>query len=527
MKALLKPITMLLFAVVMGCNMGCTKSNDNNSGGNPDNDVLVTTYTPSDVTASTAVSGCSVQVRQGLSLTKIGVCWSTSANPTAQDSQLSSEAWNEPFVKTLTGLSPNTTYHVRAFALRGLEYYYGEDKAFTTLADNGGGGGNTPVLPTVTTAQITDITQNTALCGGNVTSDGGATVLERGICWGMNHEPNISGSHIANGDGTGSYTVLMTGLTPGTVYYVRAYAVNSQGTNYGDEMHFTTLSGGGGNGGGYGPPPTGAINGVFSVSPTKQVWFSKGNLQYIGSASTPYWKFAEHQWEYLGNNGQGGSTCQTVNRDLFGWGTSGWNNGNVYYQPWDIHNIVNGSIGFGYGPTDGTDYTYDLTGTYSHSDWGVHNFINNATGQWRTLTQPEWDFVLNSRTTISGIRYAMAKISGTSNGTVNGVILFPDEWSMDTYNPINCNQSGASFNSNIVSFSQWTIFEAAGAVFLPAAGSHDGNSTHYVGSHGSYWSASCCNCGTAYFVFFYDGKLGVSQVSRCGGRSVRLVHNTQ
>ena len=121
--------------------VGCTKPNDNNnSNGNPDNDVVVTTYTPSDVTASTAVSGCSVQVRQGLSLTKIGVCWSTSANPTAADNQLSSEAWNEPFVKTLTGLSPNTTYHVRAFALRGLEYYYGEDKAFTTLADNGGGG---------------------------------------------------------------------------------------------------------------------------------------------------------------------------------------------------------------------------------------------------------------------------------------------------------------------------------------------------------------------------------------------------
>ena len=325
MKALSKPTIMLLFIAVMSCIVSCTKPNNNNSSGNSDDDVIVTTYTPSDVTASTAVSGCSVQVRQGLSLTKIGICWSTSSNPTVQDSQLSSEAWNEPFVKTLTGLSPNTTYHVRAFALRGLEYYYGEDKTFTTLAEgggnNGGGGGGgsiTPVLPTVITAQVTDITQNTAQCGGDVTSDGGATVMERGICWGTSHNPNTSGSHITNGNGTGSYSVLMTGLVPGTVYYVRAYAINSQGTGYGDEMYFTSLPSGGGNGGGYGPPPTGAINGVFSVSPSKQVWFSQGNLQYNaaqgshqcadGTTKQGTWRFAEKQWHFVGGTKYGNTS---------------------------------------------------------------------------------------------------------------------------------------------------------------------------------------------------------------------------
>ena len=132
-----------LCVMAMMCIMGCTKpsiddngnnnNNGNSGGGNSGPDVTVTTYTPSDITTSSAVCGGFVQVVQGLSLTKVGICWSTSPNPTANDSQLSSDAWNEPIVKTISGLSPNTTYHVRAFALRGLEYYYGEDMSFTTI----------------------------------------------------------------------------------------------------------------------------------------------------------------------------------------------------------------------------------------------------------------------------------------------------------------------------------------------------------------------------------------------------------
>lgn len=80
--------------------------------------------------------------------------------------------------------------------------------------------------------------------------------------------------------------------------------------------------------------PVGAINGLFSVSSTKQVYFSKGNLQYIGSASTPYWQFAENQWDYIGSFN--GSTFSNVDRDLFGWGTSGYNHGAICYQPWDM-----------------------------------------------------------------------------------------------------------------------------------------------------------------------------------------------
>lgn len=111
---------------------GCAPEDNN------DNDVRVTTYTPQDITPFSAVCGGDVIVVQGLSLSSLGVCWSTEPNPTAEDTHLSTTNWNEPFVCTITGLEPSTKYHVRAYALRGLEYYYGDDKEFTTKEGGNG-----------------------------------------------------------------------------------------------------------------------------------------------------------------------------------------------------------------------------------------------------------------------------------------------------------------------------------------------------------------------------------------------------
>lgn len=106
----------------------------------PNDEVKVTTYTPQDITTTTAVCGGDVIVTQGLSLNELGVCWSTGLTPTIEDPHLSTTTWNQPFVCTITGLEPNTVYHVRAYVLRGLEYCYGEIKSFTT--ENNGGGLN-------------------------------------------------------------------------------------------------------------------------------------------------------------------------------------------------------------------------------------------------------------------------------------------------------------------------------------------------------------------------------------------------
>lgn len=266
--------------------------------------------------------------------------------------------------------------------------------------------------------------------------------------------------------------------------------------------------------------PVGAIGGTFSVDQNRHVFFSQGNLQYIGSAPAPYWKFAENQWDYFGETTGQGSESQTVDRDLFGWGTSGWDNGNTYYQPWSTGEGVN-EQGYGYGPTNGTNYTYDLAGTYSNADWG-HNAISNGGNtpdQWRTLTKNEWVFLFNTRGTTSCIRYAKAMVNG-----VNGVILLPDDWSAEYYALNSPNTINASFTTNIVTDAQWITLEQHGAVFLPAAGYRSGTLVDQMNSHGYYWSASYYDNQLVRCVVFYNGYIDAGYGSyRYCGRSVRLV----
>lgn len=262
--------------------------------------------------------------------------------------------------------------------------------------------------------------------------------------------------------------------------------------------------------------PVGSINGKYTINANgDQVYFSQGNLQYIGSAATPYWKFADNQWDVLGTTTGQNSTSQTVDRDLFGWGTSGWNNGNTYYHPWDTDNR-NGSS---YGPPG----DYDLTGEYANADWGVYNSISNGggqAGQWRTLKKDEWVYVFQDRSGASS-KYGHGKVNGQ-----NGMILLPDEWTLP---------SGLSFTpgnsswANDYTTEQWEQMEQNGAVFLPAAGYRTETSVGGVGSLGFYRSASYSNGNCAYCVEFGASSLNLSYEynSRRSGQSVRLVRSAQ
>ena len=226
--------------------------------------------------------------------------------------------------------------------------------------------------------------------------------------------------------------------------------------------------------------PTGAINGLFSVSENTAVFFSQGNLQYIGSASTPYWKFADNQWDCLGVSTGQNSTSQNSDRDLFGWGTSGYNHGAYCYQPWST-GTMDGSY-YAYG-----NYSYSLFDQTGQADWG-YNAISNGGNQensgWHTLTAEEWRYLFDYRFTQTGDRYAKAQVNG-----INGVILLPDEWSESYYSFSNTNKSSASFNTNVITAAQWNGLEQHGAVFLPAAGYRHGTSANNVGTYGYYWSA--------------------------------------
>ena len=258
--------------------------------------------------------------------------------------------------------------------------------------------------------------------------------------------------------------------------------------------------------------PQVAIKGLFSVSRTQQVYFSKGNLQYKASNNT--WRFAEHQYDFIGNDNSHVSQNYRGWIDLFGWGTSGRDHGAVCYQPWSTSNTNSDYQAYG-------QYTNNLNDQTGQADWG-YNAISNGGGQiqqWRTLTYDEWEFVLESRTTLSGIRYAKAEVHNK-----NGVVLLPDNWDGATYHLNNTNQNWASFKSNIISKSQWKTLEEAGAVFLPAAGHRNGNTVELVGMEGGYWSSTCCDEIAAYGLYVaYEGIGASAGFGRFAGFSVRLV----
>ncbi len=195
----------------------------------------VTTSSVTDITQISANCGGNVTSGGGADVTARGVCWSTSQNPTIDDSKTTDGTGTGTFTSSLTGLIPDTTYYVRAYATNSAGTGYGSQKQFHTPPN--------PVLPTVTTSSVTDITQTSASCGGNVTSDGGADVTARGVCWSTSQNPTIDDSKTTDGTGTGTFSSNLTGLSPDTTYYVRAYATNSAGTGYGSQVEFHTSNG--------------------------------------------------------------------------------------------------------------------------------------------------------------------------------------------------------------------------------------------------------------------------------------------
>ena len=196
--------------------------------------VVVTTSEPMLITAISAMGGGEVTVSDGTYILVKGLCWATHENPTTNDDfYQEAESGVGSFSLSMTGLNISTTYYVRAYAVTGNGTVYGDQKTFTTRDG----------IPTLTTAEITNITGATATCGGDITDNGGLNVTARGVCWSTSQNPTVSDSHTTNGSGTGSFSSSITGLSVSTTYYVRAYATTAAGTGYGDEKTFTTRDG--------------------------------------------------------------------------------------------------------------------------------------------------------------------------------------------------------------------------------------------------------------------------------------------
>ena len=258
----------------------------------------------------------------------------------------------------------------------------------------------------------------------------------------------------------------------------------------------------------------GAIKAAFSVSADKKVYFSKGNLQYQASTST--WRFAENQYDIIGEDNANISSTYTGWIDLFGWGTSGWNSGANAYLPYSTSTSYSD-----YYP--GGDYNNDLAGDYANADWGVYNKISNGgnqAGQWRTLTYNEWSYLINSRTNASS-KYGVATVNN-----VNGLVLLPDSWTLPADVTFTSGANG-DFAQNTYSAEDWAKMEANGAVFLPAAGNRYGTAEGDVGSYGYYWSSSAYGNDYANCLSFGSDYVDTGSNYRGYGHSVRLVQDAE
>ena len=294
------------------------------------------------------------------------------------------------------------------------------------------------------------------------------------------------------------FKIELKTLSPATDYYYCAWVfLNNTQYEFDEIKKFTTDKETAGN-----PdnPDSNYQAKPFSVSSTKQVYFSPGNLQYTQSTNT--WSFAENQYDYLGEvNITIDADVLADKVDLFGWSTAATNFG------------VSTS-------TDADDYSVSFV------DWGANKIGDDAPNTWRTLTMDEWNYLLNYRTNASSL-CGVAQVNG-----VNGLIFLPDNWTCP---------AGVTFKSGFHSeysveaygqyqaftADQWSKLEESGAVFLTAAGYRLGSVVHDVQRNAGYWSATEYGSYRASYLYFYSGAAGVDGSDRYFCRSVRLVKDLQ
>ena len=229
---------------------------------------------------------------------------------------------------------------------------------------------------------------------------------------------------------------------------------------------------------------------AFSVSANKQVLFSPGNLQY--QASTDTWRFANHQYDYVGELNEEISPTNENWIDLFGWGTG--------------NNPTNIS-------TDDADYA-------TFVDWGTNKIGKYKANTWRTLTLDEWDYLLHKR-----IRAAALWGIATVNN-IHGLILLPDDFTLpEDMTFVAGRDINLVWKLNVYTTYEWEKMEQNGAVFLPASCGRYGSSFNVEPGGGSYWSATPDDSDSAYHLDFGMYGAGWSYWYRYYGQAVRLVQD--
>lgn len=191
---------------------------------------VLSTIIPSNITQSTVKTGGNIYNNGGDKILEKGVCWSTSPNPTLSNNKIKNYETNNNFICDINVLEPNTTYNIRAYAINSEGTAYGENCSFKTL--------NKITLPNITTKAVNYNSYMEVFTGGDITDNGGGTILEKGICWSSSQNPTINNSKIIFTGNNNSYDIKIKENTIGIMYYARAYAKNSAGISYGNQVAF-------------------------------------------------------------------------------------------------------------------------------------------------------------------------------------------------------------------------------------------------------------------------------------------------
>ena len=272
----------------------------------------------------------------------------------------------------------------------------------------------------------------------------------------------------------------------------------------------------------------------YKVSVTKSVYFSQGNLQFnagkglhktADSTAQGTWRFAENQWNVVGDGNQSIAEDYDGWIDLFGWGTSGWYSKAPCYQPWSKSNTSSD-----YYP--GGSSSNSLTGTYANADWGVYNAISNGgdePNKWRTLTTLEWQYLFQNN------KWTLGYIKTTEKDSSLCFMLIPETFTAPEGTTVTVLSTTTTSTTKIgltvpstnkYTTEQFASLEKSGVVALPCGGSRDGASVDNAGSYGLYWSSSADDSDLAYaFGFSSTSVYSNDYYPRHYGRSVRLVQD--
>ena len=384
----------------------------------------VTTSHATNVSYTSATVGGNVTANGGANVTERGICYSTSANPTIVNTKITSGSGLGSFTCNLTDLKDGTIYYVRAYAINEKGTAYGEEVSFTPKAKT---------IATIITSQATNITSTSAIIGGDVTDDGGFNVTERGVVYSTSKSPTTANTKVTNGNGLGEFTCNLTDLKDGTIYYVRAYAINAKGTAYGEEVSFMTLS----------------LNGHEYVDLGLSVKWATVNV----GASSP-----EDYGDYF-------AWGETEPKDVYEMSTYKWCNGSST-------SLTKYNTSSSYGTVDNKTQL-DLSDDAARANWG---------GAWRMPTDAEQAELRNNCT-----------------------------WTRTSQNGVDGYKVTSKSNGN--------------SIFLPAAGFRYSKSLHHEGSNGVYWSSSLSTDypSRAWYVGFNSSDELRNYESRGNGYSVRPV----